>query len=586
MSLSPPRTDSFRLFFFFLIQVLFLSYLTDSVVVQSGNLLIPDRTATSSTSSSSSSHHHHPDHHAFQSSQVPFSTHDQNPFSSNQHHQQQHQPHSHSHGHNLQQQIVSDLARPEFSSAFGLLSLDDPNVMAGIATDGTPFFDHPSQAHNQPRTQLGNNVANMDTPMPMRRGSAPLQLISLEEKFPMSSSVAAGSVLESDTPSKEKDSRELKEFWKQYMRTPLTGGGSEGVTPSGNGSKALNPFGHGYRRPRVASLPAVKTPIVEKDREYLNLGFLDATQNGLHPSTMTSSFTTSSNVGGDAHGPTEMDMGVGTDDGEDLRSYEAAVRARKAPTTLNLRLVRGRGGRGGSSGKARHDERSASASPHGISSSSSSLANAFGDGKHLGSHSRDQTIVSAPAGGVFKSSAPFGKIPFAGGGGGGGKSRIDPVKKEESSSPSLLSSPASSFSTDWEGDLAESTTFEDGHLGDDVDSSTLIGNHNKEVTTRPSYKRLPSETLGPDHSKRPFYGFGVDAEDGGGGDHDTVEDRTMGGWGAIVDDDVDKSVVMKDGCGWGLNSAADTNNRRSSRRRRRMSEPSTTSLISGGNKSS
>ena len=79
---------------------------------------------------------------------------------------------------------------------FGLLSL---GVMAGIATDGTPYFDDPSQTHNQPHTQLG---MNMDTPMPMRQDSALLQLISLEEnhqRFPMSS------VMESDMPSKERE---------------------------------------------------------------------------------------------------------------------------------------------------------------------------------------------------------------------------------------------------------------------------------------------------------------------------------------------------------------------------------------------
>ena len=193
--------------------------------LQNSALLIPDRRATSSASSSSSSLHHHHQNLAFQSKQASFPTHDENAFSSNQHHQHQHQPHSHPH-HHLSQQVISDIGRPEFSSAFGLLSLDDPNVLAGIATDGTPFFDDPNQAHNQARNttsdsttttsdvvQLGggNGLADMDTPMPMKQDSGQLQSPSLEEgqKIPVS---ATGAGIEN---SRERDSKELKEFWKQ-----------------------------------------------------------------------------------------------------------------------------------------------------------------------------------------------------------------------------------------------------------------------------------------------------------------------------------------------------------------------------------
>ena len=72
---------------------------------------------------------------------------------------------------------------------------------------------------------------------------------------------------------------------------------------------------------------------------------------------------------------------------------------------------------------------------------------------------------------------------------------------------------------------------------------------------RPSFKRLPSQTLGPDNSKRPFYGFG--AAD--------VEDRVGSGWGMVDDDDDD-----------GLVGGAEERKMR----RRRMSEPSS-SLIGG-----
>ena len=458
------------------------------------------------------------------------------------------------------------------------MSLDDPNVIAGIATDGTPFFDDPNQAHNQARTTTSGptttdvvqlDVADVDTPMPMKRGSGQLPSLEGSQKFPIS---AAGSGVQS-TPSREKDSKELKEFWKQYMRIPLSGsdmlsslsgGGSEGVTPSGNGGKATNTSGPapGYRRPRVASLPAVKTPIVERDRDHMDTTYINSS---MHPSTSTLNAGTGDGQGvtaGTAYlrrttsreMPAEMgmDMDTGLDNSEDLRSYEAAVMARKAPTTLNLKVrrpIRGRGrGGGGTCGKMR-DEGSASASsgnsPHAMGSgdntdcsSTSSLANAFGTGRLGASHSRDQTVVSAPSAGGLPPPKPSATLPFAG-----------RVKKEESSSPSL-SSPASSSA---EGDDNQSDL---GSL--EVGASPLMNSGNMG---RPSFKRLPSQTLGPDNSKRPFYGFGTE-----------VDDRVVSGWGAIGGG--------SDVGGGGGGSSSSSAERRM--RKRRMSEPSTTSLTGGG----
>jgi len=210
-------------------------------------------------------------------------------------------------------------------------------------------------------------------------------------------------------------------------------------------------------------------------------------------------------------------MGDGLDSMDDLRSYEAAV-IRNAPTMWNLKVKRPMRGRG------RGGEGSASASsgnsPRGDTtdcSSSSSLANAFGTTGRLDSHSQDETALSTPSGGL-----PPKSFPSAG-----------RVKKEQSASPTL-SSPASSA----EGD---------DNLGSLEVSSSLIGN-----TGRPSFKRLPSQTLGPDNSKRPFYGI-----------REEVEDRVVSGWGAVEDDEM---VNRRDG---GVGSAE----RRM--RKRRMSEPST-----------
>ena len=387
--------------------------------------------------------------------------------------------------------------------------------------------------------------------MPLKRGSGQLQLPSLEanQKFPIS---AAGAGLENgSTPSREKESKELKEFWKQYMRFPLSGSemlssmsGSEGVTPSGIGSKASTNTsgpGPGYRRARVASMPAVKTPIVERARDHLD----DVYLNTAHPSAST----LNAGTGDDRQGPTAgtaMEMDTGTDNLEDLRSYEAAVMARKAPTLLNLKMKRpmkGRGRAGGTSGKLK-DEGSASGSsgdsPHAGDNTdclaSSSLANAFGTG-HLNSRSQDRTVLSAPSGGGL----PSVTLHSAG--------RV----KKERSSPSL-SSPTSSSG---EGDDNRSD------LGSFEYPSPLIS------AGRPSFKRLPSQTLGPDNSKRPFYGFGGE-----------VDDRVVSGWGAIGNDDDDDEEEDKRDVLLGGGGASSISSAERRMRRRRMSEPST-SLTSG-----
>ena len=127
-----------------------------------------------------------------------------------------------------------------------------------------------------------------DTPMPMKQDSRQLQLILLDQRFPMSTS--------SPENSRERHLKELKEFWKQYIRMPLSGSGmlsSEGVMPIGNsGSKIGTGTGFrkgprsGYRRPRGTSLPTVKTPIMEKD----NILSLTSTASNMDVGSMATAF--------------------------------------------------------------------------------------------------------------------------------------------------------------------------------------------------------------------------------------------------------------------------------------------------------
>lgn len=132
-------------------------------------------------------------------------------------------------------------------SAFGLMSLDDPAVIAGTATDGQPFFSKPV-------------TLDMDTPMPMKRGAGQLGVdATSSSSVGLMRSASTGTGLSSlaggalQTPSRELDNREMRDFWKQYMRTPLSGpmdGRLEfGMMQSSKG--AMTP-GSGYRRQRVA----------------------------------------------------------------------------------------------------------------------------------------------------------------------------------------------------------------------------------------------------------------------------------------------------------------------------------------------
>ncbi|GLB44674.1 putative C2H2 finger domain protein [Lyophyllum shimeji] len=114
-----------------------------------------------------------------------------------------------------------------FSSAFGLMSLDDPAVLAGLASDAAPFFSQELATNAQTPTQ---------TPTPVR------------------------------------------EFWREYVRTtPLGGPGpAQGGTGAGAGSSTTQGpgegepgygygYGYGYRpRPRVVSLPSPKTKTTTK----------------------------------------------------------------------------------------------------------------------------------------------------------------------------------------------------------------------------------------------------------------------------------------------------------------------------------
>ncbi|KAH9482002.1 hypothetical protein JR316_0006532 [Psilocybe cubensis] len=405
--------------------------------------LIPDRPSTASTSSSSSSHQPHHSRGGSFGDGGGSSTGGYAPSSHDE--------------------------RQEFSSAFGLMSLDDPNVIAGLAVDGQPFFSDPEHAHNQQaqaQAQARLLGQDMDTPMPMKQESSAGGLLQL----PLDTKL--------QTPSRDTDTRELREFWKQYMRTPLSGPGpvlGMGDVQGGTSSKGTTTP---YRRQRVASMPSVKTPVMERDHFYSEKDHQQQQQQ-----------QTGANVNA---GESERDRKMGPTssmrttlhgDHEDLRSYEAAVLARKAPTNLNLQIRKPFRGRGNAPNNYGARPRSAVDPP--TTSISSSLANAFGNSSNntAASGSTGQQQQHVPP------SAPPGRVSFA-------------VKKEDSTSPSIAQSRGSSVAVE----------DSDGGSSNDQDSG------------RPSFKRLPSQTLGPANSKRAFLGFTE-------GNVDGAKDRQLIGWG-------------------------------------------------------
>lgn len=370
------------------------------------------------------------------------------------------------------------------------MSLDDPAVIAGISADGQPFFDDPSQAHNQQQSSdpeqnhdglLTVDVGpDMDTPMPLKRNAGHINPSSMHQRPATANGVSVGpgttfGIGNLPTPSKDADTREMKEVWRQYMRTPLTGPqeagpASNNVEQSTSNGKTVSPTSH--RRQRVSSFPSTRTPMAElQDLSLPPASGLNHHQQpgprGRENSIVMQQGTTSS-------------LRTTLHDDEDLRSYEAAVMARKTPT-LNLQLKRPMKGKCatiGSSQQQNHITGPPSANDSHIASpqmglepspnsfarqsSSSSLANAFGQ--------RGKMSVSGSSGRSMSG-------------------------QEETSSPSLPSSRDTSV------DAHSTSASSEGEL-------------------RPSFKRLASQTLGPDSSKRAFFGYG-----------DNIGDRSVG-WSA------------------------------------------------------
>ncbi|KAM5544896.1 hypothetical protein V8D89_001794 [Ganoderma adspersum] len=392
-----------------------------------------------------------------------------------------------------------------FSSAFGLMSLDDPNVLAGIANDGQPFFSGISfppgstkHAHANASPSSGMALA---TPMP-------------QDLLAQLKSAGGRSV--------DMDSKEMHDFWKMYLRTPLTGPNSNGImfplqTPTGPGA----PLGQnqnvgggqgGAGRPspsrrhsRVASLPSMKTPPLFADER---LG------HGQRPST------------GDHEAHAQQPAGYNNStvrttlyDADDLRSYEQAVLARRAPMTLNLV----------------HKRKGSLAAPP------PPMNPIVGKSKSM------SPIVPHTA---FAGGFPPGAVGGSGGGGGG--SKIADILNRPPSSSSAGTNGSSGSGMSVPGQASSSLAHAFGGEAGSADGSGHVlsqpptGEYAAAAGAyRPSFKRIASQTLGPANTKRALLGPA-------GWDHHQEEeeeedDGDVGAGGREEEKDEDEEDVMMSG---------------------------------------
>ncbi|GLB45248.1 putative C2H2 finger domain protein [Lyophyllum shimeji] len=372
-----------------------------------------------------------------------------------------------------------------FSSAFGLMSLDDPAVIAGLATDAAPFF---SQAGIDMDSAADPNATPMPMPMPPPPNPAPQR-----------QGQGQGQAKDLDTTS----ARELKEFWKEYMRTPPSSSGAgagAGVYPGSNANAGSNgaPGTPGYRRARVASLPSAKTPTAATERFAYDAqssqqfasggpgggGYAPQGQGqgglglGLsplkkHPST--TALVQHGQPGQHPNGnyprpPQQQQQRTMHGTPEDLRSYEAAVLARKAPVTLNLKPPKERRRAGGGGGGGGGGSASTSASPQ----------------------------------------IPFGGLAPAAGEGSGARVSFAPLPAPATTAHHQVQNQSGSA-----GSASPSIPSRESSVAVSDGSGSGSGSGSGESEgMRPSFKRMPSTTLVPANTKRALIMRG--AEDGGG----------------------------------------------------------------------
>lgn len=388
-----------------------------------------------------------------------------------------------------------------YSSAFGLMSLDDPAVLAGLANDGEPFFtsvQHQGHSEESSEGRINDHMHHSD---------AGLNASDIEPSATSGSHASSGTSLSSfGAPNFGGSStiplatlEELKEFWKQYMRTPLNGPGSSDIFAN---PPASAQSGHGHEGELVTpyQIPGFGTPRFNPNPQpppfHLTLNPLRWNQE-ISLSSTTNPSNPSSNSSAYAPGST-----AGTNHGDDnLKRYKQAVLARKTPTLLNLApRRRGAAHLGAISGSsqnhsysqtqqdlARQQEKQAQTAQQ-EERPSNSLPKAFDtaeDQQHKEPDSRD---AHSPTPSVSSEKTILGYASPS-------------ATADATMSPPSVRAPAPSR-----------------HSTSSASASPVVGG----ASSRPSFKRLASPTLAPENSKRVRLGardgLQPEEEDGEGGD--------------------------------------------------------------------
>ena len=215
--------------------------------------------------------------------------------------------------------VVQD--REGFSSAFGLMSLDDPESLVRLSED-PPFFDNAiangSSSHNPSWGDGLTPRANpFDAPPANGKKRAHQQQQQQDTSHGHTGNVPGG------TPASLK---ELKEMWKQYMETPFSGQAlahehQQQANGTNNGKKRAHQqqqqqdTSHGHAGNVPAGTPESLKELKEMWKQYMETPFSGQAL---------------------AHEHQQQANGTNNTQPDDMRSYEQAVLARRAPLTLHL----------------------------------------------------------------------------------------------------------------------------------------------------------------------------------------------------------------------------------------------------------
>lgn len=352
-----------------------------------------------------------------------------------------------------------------FSATFGLLSLDDPNVMAGLATDGQPFFSGLT---------------------PFASGNGPGGLLQTPTQDLIAQLKGAG--------GREGENKEMRDFWKMYLRTPLSGPNSSGSglsfllqTPTGPGSQLGQGAGNAgrptpsRRHSRVASLPSMKTPPLCPDERSGNSYTRPSTGDQYEYYANQAQIQAQHAAAGGGYNNNNSNVRTTLHGVDDLKSYEQAVYARRAPMHLNIAPKR-------KGSLAAHP-------PASVKGKSKSMSPDAPHASFAKANNNDLLSTSLPGGSRISELLNLNR-PGSSSSSGSGVSVPSDTNTTVSQASSSL---AHAFGS-------EHPAPPDSH-GQQLpqalpQAQQSQANAYSPMQYRPSFKRIASQTLGPEHTKR------------------------------------------------------------------------------------